>query len=305
MIKTQGLTRRFGDLVAVNDLNLEVEKGEIFGFLGPNGAGKTTTIRMLAALIAPSSGETTIAGLHLGRENRAIREHVGVLTETPGLYKRLSAIDNLLFFAKLYGVPEPRKQAERYLQLFELWDRRDDLAGSFSKGMRQKLAIARAMLHEPQVLFLDEPTASLDPEAAKVVRNLIETLRSEERTIFLCTHNLDEADRLCDRVALFNTRLVAVGGPQELKERLYGRRTVIHLADPHPGLEDALKLSFIKKIERVDNTLIVSLSDPEEENPILVSRLVELGAKVQFVNELRVSLEDLYLDLMEEDHAPN
>jgi len=305
MIKTQGLTRRFGDLVAVNDLNLEVEKGEIFGFLGPNGAGKTTTIRMLVALIAPSSGEATIAGLHLGRENRAIREHVGVLTETPGLYKRLSAIDNLLFFAKLYGVPEPRKQAERYLQLFELWDRRDDLAGSFSKGMRQKLAIARAMLHEPQVLFLDEPTASLDPEAAKVVRNLIETLRSEERTIFLCTHNLDEADRLCDRVALFNTRLVAVGGPQELKERLYGRRTVIHLADPHPGLEDALKLSFIKKIERVDNTLIVSLSDPEEENPILVKRLVELGAKVQFVNELRVSLEDLYLDLIEENNESN
>jgi len=303
MIKTQGLTRRFGDLVAVNDLNLEVEKGEIFGFLGPNGAGKTTTIRMLAALIAPSGGEATIAGLHLGRENRAIREHVGVLTETPGLYKRLSAVDNLLFFAKLYGVTEPRKQAERYLQLFELWDRRDDLAGSFSKGMRQKLAIARAMLHEPQILFLDEPTASLDPEAAKVVRNLIETLRSEERTIFLCTHNLDEADRLCDRVALFNTRLVAVGGPQELKERLYGRRTVIHLADPHPGLEDALSLSFIKKIERLDNTLVVSLSDPQRENPILVSRLVELGAKVQFVNELRVSLEDLYLDLMEENNA--
>lgn len=305
MIKTQGLTRRFGDLVAVNDLNLEVEKGEIFGFLGPNGAGKTTTIRMLAALIAPSSGSATIAGFHLGEENRTIREHVGVLTETPGLYKRLSAIDNLLFFAKLYGVPEPRKQAERYLQLFELWDRRDDLAGSFSKGMRQKLAIARAMLHEPQVLFLDEPTASLDPEAAKVVRNLIETLRSEERTIFLCTHNLDEADRLCDRVALFNTRLVAVGEPQELKKRLYGRRTVIHLADPHPGLEDALSLSFIKKIERVDNTLVVSLSDPERENPILVSRLVELGAKVQFVNELRVSLEDLYLDLMEENNASN
>lgn len=305
MIKTQGLTRRFGDLVAVNDLNLEVEKGEIFGFLGPNGAGKTTTIRMLAALIAPSSGSATIAGFHLGEENRAIREHVGVLTETPGLYKRLSAIDNLLFFAKLYGVPEPRKQTERYLQLFELWDRRDDLAGSFSKGMRQKLAIARAMLHEPRVLFLDEPTASLDPEAAKVVRDLIETLRSEERTIFLCTHNLDEADRLCDRVALFNTRLVAVGGPQELKERLYGRHTVIHLADPHPGLEDALKLSFIKKIERVDNTLVVSLSDPEKENPILVSRLVELGAKVQFVNELRVSLEDLYLDLMEENNASN
>jgi len=305
VINTNGLARRFGDVTAVEDLHLEVEKGEVFGFLGPNGAGKTTTIRMLAALIAPTSGEATVAGLQIGRENREIRQHVGVLTETPGLYKRLSAIDNLLFFAKLYGVSEPQKQAERYLRLFELWDRRDDLAGTLSKGMRQKLAIARAMLHEPQILFLDEPTAGLDPEAAKVVRNLIETLRTRERTIFLCTHNLDEADRLCDRVALFNTRLVAVGRPQELKERLYGRRTVIHLVNPAPGIEESIDLPFVKKTERVDNTLVVSLSNPEEENPLLVSRLVELGAKIQYVNELRVSLEDLYLDLMEDNNAPN
>ncbi len=305
MINTNGLARRFGDVTAVEDLHLEVEKGEVFGFLGPNGAGKTTTIRMLAALIAPTSGEATVAGLRIGQENREIRQHVGVLTETPGLYKRLSAIDNLLFFAKLYGVSEPQKQAERYLRLFELWDRRDALAGTLSKGMRQKLAIARAMLHEPQILFLDEPTAGLDPEAAKVVRNLIETLRTRERTIFLCTHNLDEADRLCDRVALFNTRLVAVGRPQELKERLYGRRTVIHLVNPAPGIEESIDLPFVKKIERVDNTLVVSLSNPEEENPLLVSRLVELGAKIQYVNELRVSLEDLYLDLMEDNNAPN
>ena len=305
MINTNGLARRFGDVTAVEDLHLEVEKGEVFGFLGPNGAGKTTTIRMLAALIAPTSGEATVAGLRIGQENREIRQHVGVLTETPGLYKRLSAIDNLLFFAKLYGVSEPQKQAERYLRLFELWDRRDALAGTLSKGMRQKLAIARAMLHEPQILFLDEPTAGLDPEAAKVVRNLIETLRTRERTIFLCTHNLDEADRLCDRVALFNTRLVAIGRPQELKERLYGRRTVIHLVNPAPGIEESIDLPFVKKIERVDNTLVVSLSNPEEENPLLVSRLVELGAKIQYVNELRVSLEDLYLDLMEDNNAPN
>lgn len=305
MINTKGLTRRFGDVAAVEDLRLEVEKGEVFGFLGPNGAGKTTTIRMLAALIAPTSGEATVAGLRIGQENREIRQHVGVLTETPGLYKRLSAIDNLLFFAKLYEVSEPQKQAERYLRLFELWNRRDDLAGTLSKGMRQKLAIARAMLHEPQILFLDEPTAGLDPEAAKVVRNLIETLRTRERTIFLCTHNLDEADRLCDRVALFNTRLVAIGRPQELKERLYGRRTVIHLVNPAPGIEESVDLPFVKKIERVDNTLVVSLSNPEEENPLLVSQLVELGAKIQYVNELRVSLEDLYLDLMEDNNAQN
>ena len=303
MIHTQGLTRRFGDLVAVDGLDLEVDKGEVFGFLGPNGAGKTTTIRMLAALIAPSSGAARVAGYELGPENQRIRARVGVLTETPGLYPRLSAVDNLIFFAKLYGVSNPRERAERYLRLFELWDRRDDLAGTFSKGIRQKLAIARALLHEPEILFLDEPTAGLDPEAAKMVRDLIETLRTNERTIFLCTHNLDEADRLCDRIALFKTRLIAVGRTQELKERLYGRRTVVQLADPPVGIEMALDLPFVKKIERVDNRLIVSLSDPEVENPILVKRLVELGAKVQFVNDLQVSLEDLYLSLMEGNHA--
>ena len=300
MIEAQKLTRKFGAITAVSDLDLAVEKGEVFGFLGPNGAGKTTTIRMLAALIAPTSGSATVAGFRVGRENRSIRQNVGVLTETPGLYKRLSALDNLLFFARLYGVNSPEKQAERYLRLFELWDRRDQLAGGFSKGMRQKLALARALLHEPQVLFLDEPTAGLDPEAAKVVRDLIETLRTRERTIFLCTHNLDEAERLCDRVALFKTRLVALGKPSELKERMYGRRTVVRLLDPPAGIEDALDLPFIKQIERDDGALVISLTDPERENPILVKRLVELGAKVQSVSELDVRLEEMYLDVMEE-----
>ena len=305
MIKIDKLTRRFGDITAVDNLDLEVNKGEVFGFLGPNGAGKTTTIRMLAALIAPTSGKAEIAGFHVGEDNQAIRQNVGVLTETPGLYKRLSAFDNLVFFAKLYGMDNPQQRAEHYLQLFDLWDRRDHLAGSLSKGMRQTLAIARALLHEPQILFLDEPTAALDPEAAKVVRNLIETLRTNERTIFLCTHNLDEADRLCDRVALFKTKLIAVGKPQELKEQMYGRKTVIHLADPLLGIEKSIDLPFVKKIERVDDALVFSLSDPERENPIIVKRLVELGASVQFVNELKVSLEDLYLDLMEGNHAAN
>ena len=305
MITARGLTRRFGDLVAVDRLDLDVRKGEIFGFLGPNGAGKTTTVRMLATLIAPTSGEATIAGRQLGTENREIRQRVGVLTETPGLYRRLSAWDNLVFFARLYQVAEPEQQTGKYLQLFGLWDRRDAPAGSYSKGMRQKLAIARALLHEPEVLFLDEPTASLDPEAAKVVRDLIETLRSEERTIFLCTHNLSEAERLCDRIALFNQRLITVGTPQGLREEMYGRRTVIHLADPRPGVEEELDLPFVKTIERLENKLVIGLDDPESENPLLVSRLVELGAQIQFVNELRVSLEDLYLDLMEDSDDAN
>jgi ABC-2 type transport system ATP-binding protein len=305
MIHTEKLVRKFGDLVAVNGINLDVDKGEVFGFLGPNGAGKTTTIRMLAALIAPTSGQAKVAGFVVGKQNRSIRQNVGVLTETPGLYKRLSVFDNLLLFAKLYQVPSPRQQVQRYLNLFELWDRRNSLAGTLSKGMRQKLAIARALLHEPKILFLDEPTASLDPEAAKVVRDVIETLSNKERTIFLCTHNLDEAERLCDRVALFKTKLLAVGKPQELKEQMYGRKTVIHLVDPAPRIEEALDLPFIKRIERVDDALVFSLASPETENPIIVRRLVELGASVQYVSELKVSLENLYLDLMEVNDGTN
>ncbi|MGD9675230.1 MAG: ABC transporter ATP-binding protein [Candidatus Bipolaricaulia bacterium] len=299
MIRTEGLTRRFGSRVAVDALDLHVPRGEVFGFLGPNGAGKTTTIRMLAALIAPSAGSATVAGQRLGKANREIRRRVGVLTETPGLYRRLSARDNLLFFARLYPVREPERQVERYLRLFELWDRRDEPAGSFSKGMRQKLAIARALLHEPEILFLDEPTAGLDPEAAKTVREQIATLRTKERTIFLCTHNLDEADRLCDRIGLFRTRMLAVGEPAALKEEMYGRRTVVHLASPSPDIELSLDLPFVTKVERLEDRLVVTLTDPDAQNPALVRRLVELGAEVRFVNELRVSLEDLYLDLME------
>jgi ABC-2 type transport system ATP-binding protein len=303
MIESKGLTRRFGHLTAVDRLDLHIERGEVFGFLGPNGAGKTTTVRMLAALIAPSDGAATVAGKVLGKENRALRQSVGVLTETPGLYKRLSAWDNLLFFARLYSVDDPERQAEKYLKLFDLWDRRNDPAGSFSKGMRQKLALARALLHEPEVLFLDEPTAGLDPEAARTVRELIESLRSENRTIFLCTHNLNEADRLCDRIALFKSRLLKVGDPQSLKEEMYGRRTAVHMADPKPGIERDLHLPFVTQTEWRDGQLLVSLSDPEAENPALVRRLVELGADVQFVTELKMTLEDLYLDLMEDNHA--
>ncbi len=303
MVLAEGLTRRYGDLLAVDRLDLEIRRGEVFGFLGPNGAGKTTTIRMLAGLIAPSSGTATIAGHRLGIENRMIRRRIGVLTETPGLYKRLSAWDNLLFFARLYGVPHPKRQVEKYLKLFDLWDRRDSFAGTYSKGMRQKLALARALLHEPSVLFLDEPTAGLDPEAAKTVRELIEALQSEARTIFLCTHNLDEAERLCDRIALFRGRLLASGPPESLKQEMYGRQTVVQVAAPCPGIERRLDLPFVRTAEWVEDRLIVELSDPETENPVLVRRLVELGVQVQFVREHIRSLEDLYLDLLGERHG--
>jgi ABC-2 type transport system ATP-binding protein len=307
MIHTQNLTRIFQrsrnekPLTAVEQLTLDVAAGEVFGFLGPNGAGKTTTVRMLTGLIAPSSGQATINGLRLGEQNQAIRRSVGVLTETPGMYDRLSALKNLTIFAKLYGVPDPNGQVEKYLRMLGLWQRRFDEAGSFSKGMRQKLAIARALLHEPPVLFLDEPTSGLDPEAAHMVRDFIEALKSAGRTIFLCTHNLDEADRLCDRIAIFKTRLIEVDTPQALRRRLFGRTIVFHLRALDPNwLETVRTLPFVQSVQSRENRLLVRLEDPETQNPILIRQLVGLGADLQFVGELRASLEDVYLNLIRE-----
>ena len=299
MIVMERLSKRFGETQAVDELTLEVKHGEIFGFLGPNGAGKTTTIRMLGALIGPSAGTAKVAGFVLGEQDMQIRQRVGILTESPGLYDRLSAERNLQFFARLYDVPEVDVQVERYLRMLGLWDRRHEQAATFSKGMRQKLAIARALLHEPEVLFLDEPTSGLDPEMARLVREFIAELKQEGRTIFLCTHNLDEADRLCDRIAVFNTRLLAVDTPAALRRRLYDRKVVFHLRS---ATVEHLKLiesfEFVRSVDQTDQKLVVALEDPESQNPILVHALVQAGAEVQFVGELRRSLEDVYLQLV-------
>ena len=205
MIKTENLTKQFKTTLAVDQLTLEVKEGEVFGFLGPNGAGKTTTVRMLTSLIVPTSGTAVVNGCVLGKDDTQIRRTVGILTETPGMYDNLSAEYNLRIFAGLYEVKDVPGQVEKYLRMLGLWERRFDEVGTFSKGMKQKLAIARALLHEPRMLFLDEPTTGLDPEAAHLVRDFIDELRKEGRTIFLCTHNLDEADRLCDRIGVFKT----------------------------------------------------------------------------------------------------
>ena len=304
MIHTAGLTKTFGEgehaMTAVDGLTLDVAEGEVFGFLGPNGAGKTTTVRMLTSLIAPSGGSASINGLVVGRDDQAIRQTVGLLTETPGMYDRLSAEKNLTLFARLYSVPDPAARVAKYLKMLGLWERRQDEAGSFSKGMRQKLALARALLHEPKVLFLDEPTSGLDPEAAKLVRDFIEELKTEGRTIFLCTHNLDEADRLCDRVAIFKTRLIKVDSPANIRQQLYGRRVVLHLAQPAEPLAAAARaLPFVKEAQAVDNKLVIALDNPEADNPALIRALVGAGAEIQFVGEIRHSLEDIYLKLID------
>jgi ABC-2 type transport system ATP-binding protein len=313
VIRTQDLAKHFrgnGSAVkAVDGLTLQVNEGEVFGFLGPNGAGKTTTVRLLACLIAPTSGRAWVNNLEVGKADQKIRAQVGILTESPGLYERLSARRNLEFFAELYGVKNARGQTEKYLRLLELWDRREAEANTLSKGMRQKLAIARALLHEPPVLFLDEPTSALDPEAAKTVRDFIETLRGQGRTIFLCTHNLDEAERLCDRIAVFRQRLIAVDTPEALRRQLFGRQTVVHLTHLDDRFTDALRsLLFVKHVETVredgeSGRLVISLDDPQTRNPTIVRALVDQGAQIQFVNELQHSLEDVYLSLIHNSDA--
>lgn len=302
MIQTFGLTRRYGPRPAVEDLTLEVRPGEVLGLLGPNGAGKTTTVRMLAGLLAPSAGDARVAGHSIVHEPEKVRPRVGVVPENPGFYKRLTVRQNLQFFAALYGVENP-KRVEETLALVGLSARAREPVATLSKGLRQRLALARALVHDPPVLLLDEPTSGLDPEAAKDVRDLLSELSLAHRAILLCTHNLAEAERLCHRIAVLKTRLIALGSPEELKQRLFGRRTVITLANPAPALLHALNLPFIRDISLDRNRLFVVVDDPERHNPVLVRRLVELGAEILYVEEEERSLEEVYLELVEEGHA--
>jgi len=302
MIEACGLSKSFNGNTAVENISFSVRKGEIFGFLGPNGAGKTTTVRMLCALMAPSAGCAVISGHTLGRDNNEIRRTIGILTETPGLYPRLSAYLNLEFYARLQEVKNIDAQIRKYLSLLGLWERRDEPAGSYSKGMRQKLAIARALLHEPSIVFLDEPTSALDPESALVVRDFIKSLKEEGRTIFLCTHNLDEADRLCDRIAIIKRHLVSLDTPESLRSRLYGRKVQIRgTSFPENCRETISALPFVKCVESGDSGLVVELEDPERNNAQLIRKLVECGSEIQYVEKMTHSLEEVYFSLMEND----
>ncbi len=304
MIVTDNLTKYYGDVKAVDGLNLRVKPGEVFGFLGPNAAGKTTTVRMLCALIGVTSGRATVAGFEVGVQDQEIRRNTGILTESPGLYDQISAERNLALFAQLHDVEDVAGQVERYLRMLGLWGRRHEPVGTFSKGMRQKLAIARALLHEPRLLFLDEPTSALDPEAAHLVRTFIAGLKQEGRTIFMCTHNLDEADRLCDRIAIFKARILALDTPSALRRKLYGRTSVFHLRKATKKHVEALQgQTNVHEVRKIDNKLLVTLNDPEKQNPALVRSLVEAGADVEFVGELRRTLEDVYLKLIQEPES--
>ncbi|MDG6920473.1 MAG: ABC transporter ATP-binding protein [Nitrososphaerota archaeon] len=302
MINAENLTKRFGDYTAVDSVTLHVDKGEVFGFLGPNGAGKTTTVRMLACLVSKSSGSATIGDYEIAnREDQPrIRMMTGLLTENVGLYEELSAYDNLDFYGRYYKLGEQRRKEriEYLLKLLELWDRKDAAAGTFSKGMKQKLAIARALIHDPEVLFLDEPTANLDPEASKTVRDFILELKKEKRTIFLNTHLLDEAERVCDRVAILKTKLVTTGSPQDLRRSLTGRKVKIQLQRVDEAVISSVGEIGYQIVESTPDSIVVSLKDPEEENPAILRAVQKAGGNVVFVTEVGSSLEDVYLKLV-------
>ncbi|OJV27991.1 MAG: hypothetical protein BGO26_05825 [Actinobacteria bacterium 69-20] len=314
VIVAEGLTRRFGPRLAVDGLNLTVGRGEVLGVLGPNGAGKTTTIRMLAGLIDITAGRARVAGIEVGDEGSAqrLRSQIGLLPEEPGLYPDLSAVATMEFFARLYGVPKPDRadRIEELLRRLGLWDRRDNTAGTFSKGMRQRLALARALIHQPPVLFLDEPTANLDPEAAADVRRILGELRQAGHTIVINTHQLDEAERLCDRIAILNTRLIATGAPAELRASAETPGVTIELdavtADVLAAAGTLAAAPITAPITAPDATvatLTVRLADMRRETPALVAAIVAAGGRIQRVSPGEASLEETYLRLIADQHV--
>ena len=283
-------------------MTLAVEAGEVLGFLGPNGAGKTTTIRMLAGMIAPTKGHAIVAGYRADRDVEQLHEVIGMLTQTPGLYDRLSAKRNLEYFAGFYPSIESRAQVDKYLRLMGLWERRDSKVGTFSKGMKQRLALARALVHEPKVLFLDEPTAGLDPEASGEVRQLVRALREEGRTVFLSTHNLNEAEMLCNRIAVIHTRLLALDTAEQLRRRFFRRQLVVQLEAPDTQVaQTARKLPFVQEVREEGSQLVLELTDPERNRPELVKAIVEAGGRVIAVSEKQYPLEEVYLKLLREE----
>ena len=301
------LTKRFGARVAFDDVSFTVARGEVFGFLGPNGAGKTTMVRTLGTLLAPSSGTATVVGLPLDQEHGVeIRSRTAVMPETPGLYLRLTVRENLECFADLYEAEVPRTAIADALAAVDLTDRADDPCGTLSKGLRQRVALARALLSSPELLLLDEPTSGLDPVAARDVYGLVEGLRNRGATIFLTTHRLEEAEHLCDRVAILNTTLRTIGPPNELRNRLFATAVQVRLATPlaDPDAVFGPVPGFTRWQRDDDGAYLVTVADATAATPAITRALAAAGADVLSIGESRHSLEDVYLQLVDERPEP-
>jgi ABC-2 type transport system ATP-binding protein len=298
------LSKRFGDRVALDDVSFDVGRGEVFGFLGPNGAGKTTMVRTLGTLLSPSAGSALIAGLPLSPENGvAIRKRISIMPEAPGLYLSLTIAENLECFAALYELPNVRQRIDAALRAVNIAGRANDTCGTLSKGLRQRVSLARALLNDAEVLFLDEPTSGLDPVAAREVHELIDGLRQRGVTIFLTTHRLEEAERLCDRVALLNTSLRAIGRPDDLREQLFPKVLVVRTRVPLADLDSVFGgLPAVEAWHRdASGGYIIAVSDPAVAAPAVTRALVSAGADVLSIVESEHSLEDVYFELINED----
>jgi ABC-2 type transport system ATP-binding protein len=304
VLVVERLSKQFGERLAVSEVSFSLTAGEVFGFLGPNGAGKTTTVRMLATLIEPTSGSAVVAGIPLLPENGVeIRQQISVMPENPGLYLRLTVEENLRFFAGLYGLRHPESRIAQTLEAVNLSGRANDPCGSLSKGLRQRVGVARALLNDPQLVFLDEPTSGLDPVASREVHEVIEGLRQRDVTVFLTTHRLEEAERLCDRVAILSTTLRTIGRPQDLRAQLFTATLLVTTRQP---LADPKQLfATVTGIQGWQSdgarTYTLTVNDPETVAPELTRALVAAGADVTSIGEGHHSLEDVYLQLVDED----
>jgi len=302
-IEVSHLTKVFGGRTAVSDVSFSVASGEVFGFLGPNGAGKTTTVRTLGTLIAPSSGSAIVAGIPLNAKNGpAIRSRISIMPESPGLYLRLTVLENLECFAGLYELDDVRGRIGRALRAVNLEDRARDLCGSLSKGLRQRVALARALLSDPAVLFLDEPTSGLDPVATREVHDLLASLPERGVTIFLTTHRLEEAERLCQRVAILNTTLRLIGRPDELRQQLFSRSVDVRLRAPLDDPQAVLgAVPEVEGWEQTPSGYTLTVSDPDLAAPALARALAAANADILSLAESHHSLQDVYLELIDED----
>ena len=304
MLTAANLTRRFGTRVAVDDVSFTLAPGEIFALLGPNGSGKTTTLRMLAGLIQPSAGTVHVDGEAMSPASAPrLRGRIGFLTEAPGLWDRLTVRQNLLVYARLHGIAGAERAVDRSLELFDVRDRAADRTAQLSKGLRQRTALARTLLHDPSIVLLDEPTSGLDPESARTVRSLVLRLRDEGRAVLLSTHNLDEVERIAGRVAVLRSRLVAVDTPAALRARLFGSRIRVTVAGDVERFAEVVRATGMD-VAVEGNSMSIALDRAEGAVPGLVRRLVEAGAAIEEVVAVTPSLEEVYLRLLHKQEQP-